>query len=85
MASISLSFTDDLTSRRVLLAIVANGKLLSPEELRSLIKRPLELIKTEVQFAQRSHRRQEALPAFGSIFVEYHASLRVRFMFRSAV
>jgi hypothetical protein len=85
MTSISLSFTDDLTGRRVSLAIVADGKLQSPEELRAQIKRPLrlELIKSEVQFAQRLHRRQEALPplSLGSIFVEYRASGRVRYMF----
>ncbi len=69
------------------LALVADGKLLSPAQLRAQILRPLELIKSEAQFfAQRSprckHRRQAALPLLGSIFAEYRTCLRVRRMFR---
>jgi hypothetical protein len=44
MSSSVLSFTDHLTCRRVSLALVADGKLQSPEELRAQIKRPLELM-----------------------------------------
>ncbi len=85
-SSICLSFPDRLTGRRVSLALVADGKLQSPEELRAQIKRLLELIKADVRlFAQRSprwqHRRQEALPPFGSNFADCSPFVPVRLMF----
>jgi hypothetical protein len=60
-----LSFPNRLTGGRVSLALVADGKLLSPKELRAQIKRLLEIIKAAAQFfAQRlprwQRRRQEA-------------------------
>jgi hypothetical protein len=45
MASSPLSFRDRLTGRRVLLALVPDGKLQSPKELRAQIMRPLKFIK----------------------------------------
>jgi hypothetical protein len=45
MSSNVLSFTDRLTVRPLSLALVADGKLLSPAQLRLQIKRPLELMK----------------------------------------
>jgi hypothetical protein len=77
----TLSFTDRLTCRRVLLALVADGELQTPAQLRAQIMRPLQLFKTEARlFAQRLHLRQAALPPLGSIFVEYGACGRVRLM-----
>ena len=55
MSSKVLSFPDHLTGRRVLLALVADGKLESPAQLRAQIMRPLELMKAaEWFFAPRS-------------------------------
>jgi hypothetical protein len=86
-SSIPLSFTDRLTGRPVSLALVADGNLLSPAQLRAQIKRPLELIKAEARFfSQRSprckHPWQQALPPLGPIFAEYRPCVRMRRMFR---
>ena len=85
-ASGVLSFTDRLTGRRVSLAIVANGKLQTPAQLRAQIKRPLELMNVAMRcFAQRSprwqHCRQQALPPLASIFVPCCPCWRVLLMF----
>ena len=84
-----LSFTDRFTGTPVSVALVADGKLLSPAQLRAQIKRVLKLIKAEAWlFAQRSprcnHRRQEALPPLGFLFTEHPpcVTLRVRLMLR---
>jgi hypothetical protein len=78
-----LSFTDYLIGTIASIALVADGKLQLPEELRAQIVRPLQLIKTESRFfAQRLHRRQAALPPLGSIFVEYRVLGRVLLIFR---
>jgi hypothetical protein len=71
-----LSFTNYLTGRRVSLALVADGELQSPAELRAQIMRPLELIKCQKSFfAQRSprckHHRQQALQPLSSIFAQH--------------
>jgi hypothetical protein len=50
MSSKVLSFPDQLTGRRVLLALVADGKLESPAQLRAQIMRPLELMKAAEWF-----------------------------------
>ncbi len=83
-----LSITDRLTGNRVSLALVADGKLQSPAQLRAQIMRPLELIKTDAWLlAQRSprckHRRHAALPPIASIFGAHRACQcgRVRLMF----
>jgi hypothetical protein len=70
MSSKVLSFPDHLTGRRVLLALVADGKLESPAQLRAQIMRPLELMKAaEWFFAPRSpgmkRHREEPLPPLG--------------------
>jgi hypothetical protein len=85
-SSICLSFPDHLTGRCVSLALVADGKLQSPTELRAQIKRPLELMKAEAQFfAQRSPRfkirRQEALPPLATIFAKHPPFVPVHLMF----
>jgi hypothetical protein len=50
-----LPFTDYLIAS---IALVADGKLQRPEELRAQIVRPLQLIKIESRFfAQRLHRQ----------------------------
>jgi hypothetical protein len=88
-----LSFTDYLIGTLSSIALVADGKLQLPEELRAQMQlpeelraqivRPLQLIKTESRFfAQRLHRRQAALPPLGSIFVEYRVLGRVLLIFR---
>ena len=85
MSSNLLSFPDRFTGRRVSLALVANGKLLSPVQLRAQPKRLLEIIKAVAWFfSQRSprwkHRRQEALQPLGSgfFFAEYPPFVPVR-------
>ena len=81
ITSVPLFFTDCLTGTPVLLALVADGKLQTPTQLRAQIMRPLQLFKTEARLlAQRLHRRQAVLPPLGSIFVEYGACGRVRLM-----
>jgi hypothetical protein len=87
MSSNVLSFRDHLAGRRVSLALISHGNLLSPAQLRARIKRPLELIKSEARFfAQRSPRfklrRQQALPPLASTFAKYRPCWRVRLMFR---
>jgi hypothetical protein len=82
---ITLSFFDLLTSRPVLVSLVADGKLLSPVQLRAQIKHPLELIKAEAYFfPQRSplckRPRQEPLPPLGFMSAEYSLFVPVRFM-----
>ncbi len=81
-----LSFPDHLTGRRASLALVADGKLLLPAQLRAQITRPLELVKAEAWlFAQRSprckHRRQAALPPLASIFAKHHPCVPVPLIF----
>jgi hypothetical protein len=66
----------------VSLALVADGKLQTPAQLRAQIMLPLQLIKTEARlFAQRLYRRQAAPPPLASIFAEYCACGRVRHIF----
>ena len=81
-----LAFPYCLNGRTVLLAIVADGKLQTPAQLRAQIMRVLELIKAEaLLFAQRPPRsqplRQQALPPLASVFVEYAPLGRVRLIF----
>jgi hypothetical protein len=84
ITSVPLSLTDCLTGAPVLLALVADGKLQTPTQLRAQIMRPLQLMQAAARlFAQRLHRRQAALPPLGSIFVEYGACGRVRLMLLS--
>ena len=87
ITSVPLSLTDCLTGAPVLLALVADGKLQTPTQLRAQIMRPLELIKAEARFfAHRSprckHLRQEALPPLDSIFAEYPPCVQLRLMSR---
>jgi hypothetical protein len=90
MSSNVLSFPHRLTGTRVSLALVADGKLQSPAQLRAQIKRPLELIKANARFfSQRStlckRPRQEALPPLGFIFAECSPCGHVRLIFYCAM
>ena len=75
-----LSFPDCLNGRTVLLAIVADGKLQTPAQLRAQIMRVLELIKRQKWFFAH-HRRQPALPPLASVVAEYAPCERVRLIF----
>jgi hypothetical protein len=81
----TLSVADHLTSRRVSLALVADGKLLSPAEFRAQIMRPLVLMKTEAWFfARRSPdfklHREEPPPPLGHMLTQFSTSVPVRVM-----
>jgi hypothetical protein len=79
--SMPLAFTDRLTGRLVSLPLVADGKLQSPTQLCAQIMSPLQLIKTKARmFAQRLHRRQQALPPLGCVVAECSPYGRVRLM-----
>ena len=84
--SLPLAFTNHFTGRLLSVDLVADGKLLSPAQLRAQIKRPIELIKAEAYFfAQRSPRHmhcpQEALLPLASIFVGCPPCVSMRVMF----
>jgi hypothetical protein len=82
MSSDVLSFTDHLNRTSVSIVIVAaDGKLLSPAQLRAQIKRPLESIKRQKWFFAH-HRRQQALPPLGCVVADCSPCGRVRLMLR---
>ena len=88
MSTNVLSFPDHLTGRRMSLALVADGKLQPPAQLRAQIKRALELMKTATWFfAQRSpgmkRHREEAPPPLSVdlMLTEFSPRVPVRFMF----
>jgi hypothetical protein len=75
-----LSFPNRLTGRRVFIVIdPADGKLLSPEQLRAQIKSLLELINCQKWFFAH-HRRQPALPPLASIFAKHPPFVPVHLM-----
>ena len=77
-----LSFPDCLNGRTVCLALVPDGILLSPKELRAQIMGgPLNLFNRHKWFFAH-HRRQQALPPLGCVVAECSpcASGRVRLM-----
>jgi hypothetical protein len=81
-----LSFRDCLAGRRVSLALVPNGILQSPAQLRAPIMKSLELVMAEARFSTlRSplckRRRQQALPPLGSVVAECSPCGRVRLIF----
>jgi hypothetical protein len=77
--SISLSFTDGLTETPVSLALVADGNVLTPAQLRAQIMRPLKLIRCQKWFFAH-HLRQQALPPLGCVVAECSPCGRVRLM-----
>jgi hypothetical protein len=74
-----LSFPDCLNGRTVFLALVPDGKLPSPKELRAQIMRPRNLFKCQKRFFAH-HRRQQALPPLGCVVAECSPCGRVRLM-----
>ena len=85
MSSNVLAFPDHLTGRPVSLALVVDGNLLSPAQLRAqIIKRPLELMKASAWFfARRSPDRhpEEPPPPLGYMLAEFSPCVPVRVMF----
>jgi hypothetical protein len=86
-ASITLTYTDHLTGRRVPLSLGAGSNSLSPAQLRAQIKGDLALIRAETRlFAHRSPSgyerfRQEPLPPLGHMLDQVSVRLPVRVMF----
>jgi hypothetical protein len=89
MSSNVLAFPDHLTARPVSLALVVDGNLLSPAQLRAqIIKRPLQLMKASAWFFARQspdikrHRHPEELPPpLGYMLAEFSPCVPVRVMF----
>ncbi len=84
-SSNDLSFRDRRTGRRVLLALVAGGKLQSPKELRAQIKSPLEFMKAAAWFfARRSpgmkRHLEEPPPLLGHMLPQFSPCVPVRVM-----
>ncbi len=82
-----LLFINHHTSTHMSLALVPDGILQSPAELRAQIMRPLKFIKAEVRlFVQRSphfkHRQHEALLPLGCVVAECSPCGRLRLMLR---
>jgi hypothetical protein len=87
MSSNLLAFPDHLTGRPVSLALVIDGKLQPPAQLRAQIKRPLELMKASAwYFARQSpsikrHRdAEEPPPPLGYMLAEFSPCVPVRVM-----
>ena len=88
MSSDVLSFTDRLIGRPVSLALVADGKLLPPAQLRLQIKRPLELMKASAWFfarqlpgIKRCRDHVEPPLPLGYMLPEFSPCVPVRLMF----
>jgi hypothetical protein len=80
MSSPPLAFHNHLTRRRVLILIAPHGgKLLSPEELREPITRPLQFFTLQKCFFAH-HRRQQALLSLNCVVAECSPCGRVRLM-----
>ena len=81
-----LSFRDRLTGRRVLLALVFDGKLQLPKELRAqIIKSPLELMQAAAWFFARQspgmkRHLEEPPPPLGYLLTEFSPCVPVRVM-----
>jgi hypothetical protein len=86
MSSNVLAFPDHLTGRPVSLAVVVDGNLLSPAQLRAQIKRPLELMKASAWFFARQspdikRRLEQPPPPLGYMLAEFSPCVPVRVMF----
>jgi hypothetical protein len=81
MPTAPLSFHDCFTGRPVSLVLVADGKLLSPAQLRAQIMHPLEFIKCQKCFFSH-HRWEQALPPLGCVVAECSPCGRVSLMLR---
>ena len=81
----ALVFPNHLTGRRESLALVADGKLQSPAQLRAQIMRPLELIQAAAWFCSRQspgmkRHREEPPPPLGHMLTEFSPCVPVRVM-----
>jgi hypothetical protein len=80
-----LAFSDRLTDRREFLALIADGKLQLPAQLRVQLMRPFELIKAAAWFFARQspgtkRHREEPLPPLGHMLTEFSPCVPVRVM-----
>ena len=80
-----LSFRDCLTGRRVSLALVADGKLQSRQQLYAQIMRPLELMQAAAWFFARQspgmkRHREEPPPPLGHMLTQFSPCVPVRVM-----
>jgi hypothetical protein len=80
-----LAFPDCLNGGTVFLALVPDGILMSPKQLRAQIKRPLELIKYHKWFSERQspgmkRRQEEPQPPLGHMLAEFSPCVPVRIM-----
>jgi hypothetical protein len=85
MSSSNLALPDRLTCRRVPLALVADGKWLTPAQLRAQIKRPLEIMKVAAWFYARQspgikRQREEPPPPLGHMLGQFSPCVPVRVM-----
>ena len=85
MSSNVLSFPDRLTGRRVSLALVADGKLQSLQQLYAQIMRPLELMQAAAWFFARQspgmkRHREEPPPPLGHMLTQFSPCVPVRVM-----
>jgi hypothetical protein len=81
----ALSFPDRLTGRRVSLALVADGKLPSRQQLYARIMGPLELIQAAAWFFARQspgmkRHREESPPPLGHMLTQVSPCVPVRVM-----
>ena len=79
-------FCDYLTGRRVKLALVADGKLQLPAELRTHVKRPLEFMQAAAWFFARQspgmkRHLEEPPPPLSHMLTQISPCVLVRFMF----
>ena len=86
MSSKFLACPDRLTGRRVSLALVADGKLQSPAQLRAQIMRPLELMQAAAGFFVQlspgiKRHREEPPPPLSYMLTEFSPCVPVRVMY----
>ena len=81
----ALVFPDHFTGKRASLDLVADGKLLSPKQLRAQIMRPLELMQAAAWFFARQlpgmkRHREEPPPPLDYMLTELPPCVPVRVM-----
>ncbi len=82
---LAIAFTDGLTGTRVSLALVADGQLQTPAQLRAQIMRPLLLMQAAAWFFARQStgmkRHREEPPPLGHMLTEFSPRVPARVMF----